>query len=194
VLEPAALHPGPVQQGLPYPALVRSASKPKKPWYPVLPGSGHQDKPAIPRLLSHTLEQVNKQGKRLLEAVRAKGKSIAEQYKKRLRAKKKYHVVAESGITLLDLYRAALTLRQQRPDVSIRPIRFTHLERTHYMVQVTTSDETVVAGFRRLVEVARDLRQSPPQERPQDVVQDPNMRESVFMEYLQEEAKALFHS
>ena len=105
---------------------------------------------------------------------------------------KKYRVVARPGMKVLDVYRAALTLRQQRPEVDIRPICFTNLEPTQYLVELTTSDETVVNGFRRLVEVARDLRLYPPEGLPQGVLVDPQMSELVLMGYLQEEAREIF--
>lgn len=105
---------------------------------------------------------------------------------------KDYHVAAESGTALIDVYRAAMALSQQRPDVFVRPVRFTNLERANHMVQITTADETVVDGFRHLVEVARELRQSPPEELPQEVLRDPQMREIVLMGYLQEEARDIF--
>jgi hypothetical protein len=105
---------------------------------------------------------------------------------------KKYRVVAGPGMKVIDVYRAALILRQQRPDVGIQPICFTNLEPTQYLVELTTSDETIVTGFRRLVEVARDLRQCPPEGLPQEVLLDPQMREIVVMGYLQEEARELF--
>ena len=105
---------------------------------------------------------------------------------------KKYRVVAGPGMKVIDVYRAALTLRQQRPDVGIRPVCFTNLEPTQYLVELTTSDETVVTGFRRLVEVARDLRQCPPEGLPQQVLLDPQMSEIVLMGYLQEEAREIF--
>jgi hypothetical protein len=106
--------------------------------------------------------------------------------------RKKYDVVAGPGMKVIDVYRAALTLRQQRPDVGIRPICFTNLEPTQYLVELTTPDETIVTGFRRLVEVARDLRQCPPEGLPQEVLLDPQMREIVLMGYLQEEAREIF--
>ncbi len=105
--------------------------------------------------------------------------------------RKTYHVVAGPGMNVIDVYRATLTLRELRPDVLIRPVRFTNLEPTQYLVELTTSDEMVVTGFSRLVEVARALRQCPPEGLPQEVLQDPYMRDIVLMGYLQEEARAI---
>jgi hypothetical protein len=105
--------------------------------------------------------------------------------------RKTYHVVAGPGMKVIDVYRAALTLRELRPDVGVRPICFTNLEPTQYLVELTTSDEMVVTGFGRLVEVARALRQCPPEGLPQEVLRDPHMRDLVLVGYLQEEAREI---
>ncbi len=105
--------------------------------------------------------------------------------------RKTYHVVAGSAVNIIDVYRATLALRELRSDVLVRPIRFTNLEPTQYLVELTTSDETVVTGFGRLVEVARGLRQCPPEGLPQEVLRDPYMRDIVLMGYLQEEAREI---
>ena len=105
--------------------------------------------------------------------------------------RKTYHVVAGPGMKVIDVYRAALTLRELRSDVLVRPISFTNLEPTQYLVELTTSDETVVTGFGRLVEVARALRQCPPEGLPQEVLLDPYMRDIILMGYLQEEAREI---
>lgn len=105
--------------------------------------------------------------------------------------RKTYHVVTWPGVNIIDVYRATLALRQLRSDVLVRPIRFTNLEPTQYLVELTTSDEMVVTGFGRLVEVARGLRQCPPEDLPQEVLRDPYMRDIVFMGYLQEEAREI---
>lgn len=105
--------------------------------------------------------------------------------------RKTYHVVAGPGMKVIDVYRAALTLREFRSDVLVRPISFTNLEPTQYLVELTTSDETVVTGFGHLVEVARALRQCPPEGLPQEVLQDPYMRDIILMGYLQEEAREI---